>query len=68
MDPPIQCLSAMKPGPQLFIADWLSRLNNETNRDKRIPGMCITINVIETGRDILDCMTAEEILKVTLED
>ena len=33
-----------KPGPELFITDWLSRHNHVTNRDEEISGMCITIN------------------------
>ena len=35
-----------KPGPQLFIADWLSRHNHKTNRDEEIPGISVTINTI----------------------
>ena len=49
------------PGPQLLFADWLSRHNHEIKRDKEISGMCITIIVIESCKDIPDCMTAEEI-------
>ena len=35
-----------KPGPLLFITDWLSRQSHKTNRDKEIAGMCIAINTI----------------------
>ena len=35
-----------KVGQQIFITDWLSRHNHKTNRDEKIPGMCITINVM----------------------
>ena len=53
---------------QLFIADWLSRHHHETNRDKEISGMCITINAIESCTDIPGCITAEEIRVATLDD
>ena len=32
---------------KLFIADWLSRHNCETNRDEEKSGMCININAKE---------------------
>ena len=35
-----------KPGLQLFIADWLSRHNNETNSDKVVSVMHIATNTI----------------------
>ena len=35
-----------KPGLQLFIVDWLSIHNHEMDRDKEIPGMCITTKAI----------------------
>ena len=54
-----------QPGPQLFIAHWLSRHNNETNRDNEIPCMFITTNAIESYSDIPDWLTAEEIRSVT---
>ena len=56
---------------QLFITDWLSRHNHETNRGEQIPGMCITIKAIESCMDIMDipdCMTADEIRIIMLDD
>ena len=35
-----------KPGTQLFLEDLLSRHDHETNRDKEISGIYITINVM----------------------
>ena len=35
-----------KPGPQLFLGDWLLIHNYVTNRDEEIADMCITINAI----------------------
>ena len=60
-------MSKYKPGPQIFIADWLSRNNHEMNWDKKVPSVHITINAIESCTDIPSCMTAEETRKVTLE-
>ena len=53
---------------QLFIADWLSRHNHDTNRDEEIMGMCITINAIRSCKDIPECMRAKEIRITTLHD
>ena len=46
----------------------LSRQNYETNIDEEIPGRCITINSIESCTDIPDCMTADKIRMITLDD
>ena len=54
-----------KPGPQLLIADWLYRHNNRVKKEKMIPGMGISINVIETCTDIPDCMIVEDMWLVT---
>ena len=54
-----------KPGPELFIADWLFRCNHEIDRDQE---MHLTINTIKSCIDIPDCMTAEEIGESTLEE
>ena len=42
--------------------DWLSRHKYKTNRDEKIPGMCITVNATKSCVDITDCMTGEEII------
>ena len=47
-----------KPEPQLSIVDWLSRHNHETNRNKEMPGINVTINAIRSCIDIQVCMTA----------
>ena len=52
-----------KPWPQLFNADQVSRHNHETNRQGYIPGMYITIRMMESCLDIPDCLRAEEIRK-----
>ena len=48
-----------KPVSQLFISDWLSTHNQETNRNEEIPGMCIAINAMESCMHISYCMTEE---------
>ena len=57
-----------KPGPQLYITDWLSRHNHETNRDEEITGMGITINTIASCTHMPEWMTSEEIRIATLEN
>ena len=37
-----------KPGLQLFMGDWLSKQNHETNSDDEILDKHITINAIES--------------------
>ena len=44
------------PGPQLFIADLLSKHNHSENRDGEISGMSLNITVIEAYTEILECM------------
>ena len=45
-----------KPGPDLFIADWLSRQNHNAE----IPRMQLHINTIQTDTNIPECMTMHE--------
>ena len=41
-----------KPGPQVFITDWLSGHNYSENWDEAILGMSLNINAIETCSEI----------------
>ena len=45
-----------KPGPDVFIADWLSRQNHKENRDKEIPDMQLNVDAIQTTTNIPDGM------------
>ena len=36
-----------KPGPDLFIADWLSRQSHKENKNEEISGMHMNINAID---------------------
>ena len=47
-----------KPGPQLFIVDWLSRYNHNESKDEEIPGMTLNINVVDIYANILECIMA----------
>ena len=57
-----------KQGPQLFIADCLSRQNHEVGKHEEIPEIDISINMIETCMNIPECMTAEEIWLEIIDD
>ena len=57
-----------KPGPDLFMADWLSRYNHNASKAKEITGMQISINAIQSTTNILDCMTVSELQEATSQD
>ena len=45
-----------KSGPNLFIADWLSRQNHKEKKDKEMSGMWLIVDAIQTTTNISDCM------------
>ena len=45
-----------KPGPEIFIADWLSQHSHEEGKDKPIKGMDIRIDAIQSATDIPGCV------------
>ena len=57
-----------KPGPDLFMADWLSRHNYSENKDEEISFMQISINVIQSTTNIPECMTTHELQEATSQD
>ena len=57
-----------KPGPDLYIADWLSRNNHAEDRDQEIIGMNKNVNAISTAVNMLVCISTEDIQVVTYED
>ena len=63
---PIQSQNHYKPGPDLFIADLLSRQNH--NKYAEILGMEPNINAIQTTTNIPDCMTIQELQQATSQD
>ena len=50
-----------KPGPEIFIADWLSRHNHTEGKDKTIKGMDIQVDTIQTTMDMPECVSMAEI-------
>ena len=56
-----------KPGPEIFIANWLSWHKKE-NKDKAIHGMDIRIYVMQIVRDVPECMSIQLIQQGTSQD
>ena len=54
-----------KPGPDLFIADWLSRQNHKESKDAEISGMQLNIDAKQTTTSFQDCMIIQELQQVT---
>ena len=50
-----------KPGPEIFIADWLSRHNHTEGKDKPIKGMDIQADALQTTTDMPECASVAEI-------
>ena len=44
-----------KPGPEIFIADWLLRHNHAEGKDKAIKGMDIWVDTIQSATDMPEC-------------
>ena len=57
-----------KPGPDLFIADWLSRQNHGKNKDEEIPSMQLSINAIQIANNVPECMTIHESQQASSQD
>ena len=57
-----------KPGPDLFIADWLSKHNHTENRDPEIPGRDIKVDAIQTATNIPECMSIPQLQQATTQD
>ena len=57
-----------KPGPEIFIADWLSRHNHIEGKDKPIKDMDIRIDAIQNVTDIPECMSISQIQQASAQD
>ena len=53
-------------GPELSIADWLSRHNYMENNNEEIHGMDIRINAIQMSMKIPECISIPQIQQVTV--
>ena len=57
-----------KPGPDIFIADWLSRYNHIEGKDRPIKDMDIQVDAIQSATDILECVSAAEMQQASTQD
>ena len=46
-----------KPGPEIFIADWLLRHNHIECKEKPIKDMDVWVDVIQNATDMLECIS-----------
>ena len=57
-----------KPGPDIFIADWLSKHNHTEGKDQPIKGMEIQVNIIQTATDMPECLSMTELQQASSQD
>ena len=57
-----------KPGPEFFIADWLSRNNHVEGKDKPIKDMDVHMDVIQNSIDMPECVSMAEIQQASSQD
>ena len=57
-----------KPGPEIFIADWLSRHNQMEEKDKPIKGIDIQVDAIQAITEMLECISVVEIQQASSTD
>ena len=50
-----------KPGPGIFIADWLSRHNHIEGKEKPIKDIDIWVDTIQNATDMEECISMAEI-------
>ena len=63
-----QVIVIYKPGPELFIANWLSRHNHTGNKDAEIHIIDIEVDTIQTTTNIPECMSIPQIQQATAQD
>ena len=57
-----------KPGPKIFIADWLSQHYHEEGKDKPIRDMDIRIDTTQSMTDISECISISQIQHTSAQD
>ena len=57
-----------KPGPEIFIAVWLSRNNHIKGKDKPIYNMDVGVDAIQSSIDMPECVSMEEIWQPSSQD
>ena len=57
-----------KPGPRIFIAEWLSQCNHMEGKDKPIKDVDIRIDAIQSVIDIPECISILQIQQASTQD
>ena len=57
-----------KPGPDIFIADWLSRHNHADGKNQLIKGVEVWVDVIQTATDMPECLSMTELQQASSQD
>ena len=57
-----------KPGPEIFIADWLSRNNHMEGKHKPIKDMDVSVDAIQNSIDMPECISMAEIQQASSQD
>ena len=57
-----------KPGPDIFIADWLSRHNHAERMDQPIKSMEVWVDIIQTATDMPECLSVIELQQALSQD
>ena len=57
-----------KPGPEIFIADWLSQHNHKENKDEAISGIDVQVDAVQTLMDVPECMLIQHRQWATAQD
>ena len=64
----LQLRIVYKPGPDLFIADLLSRHYHTENKDAEIQGTDIKVDTIQTATNIPECMPIPQLQQAVAQD
>ena len=57
-----------KPGPDIFIADWLSRHNHVEGKDQLIKGVELWVDIIQTTTDMPECLSMRDLQQASSKD
>ena len=57
-----------KPGPEIFIADWLLRNNHMEGKDKPIKDMDVWVDAIQNSIDMPECISMADIQQASSQD
>ena len=57
-----------KPGPDIFITDWLSQCNHKEGKDELLQDMDIRVDAIQSTTDILECISISQIQQTMVQD